>query len=76
MSVGLLAELLVGLLAELLVGLPAELLVGLSADILVGYIADVPVAVGKSLASHLAGSFSCRSSNSIFTTSIPQNFQT
>ena len=68
--VGSSAKLLVESSAESSVGLLVELSVGLSADVLVGYIADVLVIMGKSLAGHLAGLFSYRSSNSIFTTSI------
>ena len=39
--------------------------------VLVGCIVDVPMVVGKSLVGHLAGLFSCKSSNSIFTTFMP-----
>ena len=49
---------------------------GINRVVPVGCIVDVPVVVGKSLAGHLAGSFSCRSSNSIFATSIPRDFWT
>ena len=42
----------------------------------VGCIVDVPVVVGKSLVGHLAGSFSCRSLNNIFATSMPRDFWT
>ncbi len=49
---------------------------GINRVVPVGCIVDVPVVVGKSLAGHLAGSFSCRSSNSIFATSMPRDFQT
>ena len=50
---------------------------GITRVIPVGCVADVPVAVavGKSLAGYLAGSFSYRSSNSIFATSIPRDFR-
>ena len=50
---------------------------GITRVILVGCIADVlvAVAVGKSLASYLAGLFSYRSLNSIFVTSILRDFR-
>ena len=69
--VGYIADVPVGCIADVLVGCIADVLVGCIAGVLVGCIADILVAVGKSLAGHLAGSFSYRSLNSIFATSIP-----